>query len=271
MSDGNGGYPGITGILFDPAIGGTNALGETNTIFAASYGYGVYESTNAGASWSLLSGGPTYVQNAVVSSTGVYYVTDGTSLLSYANGVWTDLLNDPYGGDGIHAVAVNPNNPNEIVVQYAGGQLDVSYNAGATWSGFDQSYTWQSTDIPWLADIVSSGGFLGSGDIIFNPANPGQLVATSGLGVITTSIATLPTSDSSPYVWTDQSLGIEQLVSTQIIVPLAGDPIDAVWDRGFFQIDNPDAEASSYGPVNGAFSKGGRLIMPPRIRALSSA
>ena len=64
---------------------------------------------------------------------------------------------------------------------------------------------------------------------------------------------------TSPYAWTDQSLGIEQLVSTQIIVPLAGDPIDAVWDRGFFQIDNPDAEASSYGPVNGAFSEGWAL------------
>ena len=48
----------------------------TNTIFAASYGNGVYESTNAGASWSLLSGGPTDVITAAVSSTGVYYAVD---------------------------------------------------------------------------------------------------------------------------------------------------------------------------------------------------
>ena len=48
----------------------------TNTIFAASYGNGVYESTNAGASWSLLSGSPTDVIDAAVSSTGVYYAVD---------------------------------------------------------------------------------------------------------------------------------------------------------------------------------------------------
>jgi len=46
----NGDSPGITGIEFDPA--------NTNIIFAASYGNGVYETTNAGASWSKLSGGP---------------------------------------------------------------------------------------------------------------------------------------------------------------------------------------------------------------------
>ena len=47
----SGVYPGITGILFDPALGGTTG-GNTNTIFASSYGNGVYESTNAGASWT---------------------------------------------------------------------------------------------------------------------------------------------------------------------------------------------------------------------------
>jgi photosystem II stability/assembly factor-like uncharacterized protein len=50
----SGVYPGITGILFDPAIGGTSG-GKTNTIFASSWGNGVYESSNAGASWTRLS------------------------------------------------------------------------------------------------------------------------------------------------------------------------------------------------------------------------
>ena len=52
---------GITGILFDPAVGGTTG-GNTNTIFASSYGNGVYESTNAGASWTHLTGGPSNVE-----------------------------------------------------------------------------------------------------------------------------------------------------------------------------------------------------------------
>ena len=57
--DGSGVYPGITGIEFDPALGVTG--GKTNTIFAASYGNGVYESTNGGASWSAI-GGPSNVE-----------------------------------------------------------------------------------------------------------------------------------------------------------------------------------------------------------------
>ena len=46
-TDTSGQYPGITGITFDPTSGVTG--GKTNTIFASSYGHGVYESTNGGA------------------------------------------------------------------------------------------------------------------------------------------------------------------------------------------------------------------------------
>ena len=78
-SDGNGNYPGITGILFDPA--------NTNIIFAASYGNGVYETTNGGTSWSKLGAGPSGVQQAAISSNGTYYAIDGSDhLWVYANG-----------------------------------------------------------------------------------------------------------------------------------------------------------------------------------------
>src|SRR5262249_8519563 len=83
-TDSNGNYPGISGIEFDPDLGVTS--GRTNTIFAASYGNGVYESTNGGASWSAI-GGPTNVISAAVSSTGVYYVvSNNDSIWSYTNG-----------------------------------------------------------------------------------------------------------------------------------------------------------------------------------------
>ena len=48
------GYFSMTGIVFDPALG--TSAGKTNVIFASSYGHGVYESTNGGASWSLIGG-----------------------------------------------------------------------------------------------------------------------------------------------------------------------------------------------------------------------
>src|SRR5207248_525669 len=69
-SDGSG----ITGLLFDPAVGGV-VNGATQTIFAESNGNGVYKSTDGGASWTLLSGGPTTIVNAAVSPTGAYFAT----------------------------------------------------------------------------------------------------------------------------------------------------------------------------------------------------
>ena len=115
LTDSSGNYPGITGIEFDPALGVTG--GKTNTIFAASYGNGVYESTNGGASWSAI-GGPSDVVYAAVSSTGVYYaVGDGNSLWSYAEWQMDSNCFSRLAGNGIETVAVNPFNPNEIVVQ----------------------------------------------------------------------------------------------------------------------------------------------------------
>ena len=94
-------------------------------------------------------------------------------------------------GQGIQAVAVNPSNPNEIVVVSPAGYLDVSYNAGATWSGVDwDSNKVSSTDIPWLqsANEASSGNFLDIGGVAFNPLVPNQLIASAGTGVWNASI-----------------------------------------------------------------------------------
>ena len=135
----NGDSPGITGIEFDPA--------NTNIIFAASYGNGVYETTNAGASWSQLQrGGPSSVRYAAMSSTGVYYVVgdNDTDLWSYANGSWKELLTGT-----VNAVAINPSNPNEIVVANNTDELNESVNGGASWAGW--------TITPQLAQAIFLG------------------------------------------------------------------------------------------------------------------
>ena len=143
-------------IVFDPAVGGV-VSGVTQTIFASSYGNGVYESTNGGATWTALSGGPTNVEFAAVSSTGVYYAASDGNLWSYASGTWKELISGNNGGQGIQAVAVNPSNPNEIVAVAPSGYLNISYNAGSTWTGLMwSSNEVTSADIPWLADAQRS-------------------------------------------------------------------------------------------------------------------
>ena len=242
-------YPGITGIEFDPALGVTG--GRTNTIFSASYGNGVYQSTNGGASWALLSGGPTDVAYAAVSSTGVYYAAqdNGTtsSLWSYSNGRWTQLYSNISGW--VQSVAVNPSDPSEIVIQSIGGSIDVSYDAGATWSGFNSTNQLIATDVPWLA--TTDQQFMSVGGSVFDPTDPNELIATAGVGVWTTSVPTADFSTSAPLVWTSQSIGINQLVANEIIVPPGGDPVFASWDRPFFYINNLNEYTSSYAPNTG--------------------
>ena len=244
-TDSNGIYPGVTGIEFDPALGASG--GKTNTIFAASYGNGVFESTNGGASWSAI-GGPSNVENAAVSSTGVYYaVGNNNSLWSFSNGTWTELLSNTVSG--IHTVAVDPFNPNEIAVQTSStGDLDISYDGGRSWSGINTADHYSSANIPWLASI---GSHIPSGDAVFDQLVPNELWISDAVGVWnTTDLSTQEFAPSTPVAWNDQSQGIEQLVANEIIVPPGGDPVLASWDRPFFYINNQNAYPSTYGPVD---------------------
>ena len=259
LPDSSGDNPGFSGILFDPALGVTG--GKTNTIFAASYGHGVYESTNGGASWSAI-GGPSNVQYAAVSSTGVYYAvnnqdTPNSSLWSYQNGQWTQLLQSD--ANGIATVAVNPFNPNEIVAQNVYGQLNVSYNGGTTWSGINFGNQLVSTDIPWLAhasDVGNGWVALSVGGTVFDQLTPNKLWVSDGTGVWnTTSLPTASLPSNTPIVWNDQSIGIEQLVANQILVPPGGKPILASWDRPFFYVSDPSTYSSTYSP-----NLGGKMV-----------
>ena len=254
---GNGDYPGITGIALDPAIGGSSG-GKTNIIFASSYGNGVYESTNAGASWTKLTGGPTNVEHAAVSTTGVYYVVgnDNSSIWYYASGAWTQAVTAAsINGQYVAAVAVNPLNPSQVVFANGGGNLDFSVDAGHTWSGIYFIQSLSSPDIPWLASGGGSSGYLSIGNIIFSPIVSGQLFGSSGIGVWDVN---LPTNSfpSSNITWNDQTVGIEQLVANELVVPPGGKPVVASWDRPFFYINNPDTFPTSYGPSGGSFAAG---------------
>jgi hypothetical protein len=256
-TDASGLYPGITGILFDPALGVTG--GKTNTIFASSYGNGVYESTDGGASWTHLSGSPSDVDHAAVSSTGAYYVTSSNSsqLWRYMNGAWTELLTAPYNGY-LTAVAINPLNPSEIVVVGTNSSPNVSYDGGITWTGFALTNKAIASDIPWLAGTGGTGAYLNSSDLVFNPLVPNQLITSAGTGVWNT---TLPQNWNAytPVVWNSQSLGIEQLCAVEVIVPPGGKPVVASWDRPFFYVSDPNSYPTSYGPVANSFAMGWSL------------
>ena len=76
---------------------------------------------------------------------------------------------------------------------------------------------------------------------------------------------------NTSVIWNDQSIGIEQLVANEIIVPPGGDPVLASWDRAFFYISNPNVYPSTYGPVYGCtLLRAGLSTMRHRTRTFSS-
>ena len=247
----NGTYPGIVGIMFDPVIGGV-VNGVTQTIFASSYGNGVYESTNGGSTWTQLAGGPSDVDYATVGPNGAYYAVGNgdQNLWRYFNGVWTELIAGN-NGQGVESVAINPNNPNEIVAIAASGILNVSYNGGATWSGVDWSVAVTSADIPWEANAnQASGGsvYFTVGGAAFSKSTPNELILSTGTGSFDVMIPT--TSLTGTITYNDMSTGIENLVANEILVAPGGTPILASWDRPFIQISNLNSYPTTYGPVD---------------------
>ena len=243
--DAGGLYPGITGITFDPRSGVSG--GKTNTIYASSNGHGVYESTNGGATWVALSGGPSDVENAAISSTGVYYAigNNNSSLWRYMNGAWTQL--NPPGGlntfSNPHSVSVDPFNPNHLIVIDQGGGLNQSLDGGATWSGMNWNNQFSSTDVPWLATTET---YMSVGGTAFDQLVPNKLWASDGNGAWYANVP-LTAQWTAPIVWNSQNVGIEQLVANEILVAPGGKPVVASWDRSFFYVANPNNYPSSYG------------------------
>jgi hypothetical protein len=245
---------GITGILFYP--GGGEVGGVTQVIYASSNGQGVYKTVNGAATWTLLSGGPRDVEYAAISKSGTYYAVgdSNTNIWSYNGTKWTRLI----GGGGWQGIAINPFNQNELVVTSQAGQTNISYDAGATWTGVNTNTSLSTNDIPWLQAGNSLHGtpgpwfYLSAGGLQFSPVNNGQLILSGGTGMWRMNVPASGATASTALTWTDFSVGIENLVANAILVPpVAGSsPILASWDRPFFKITNPNVFPATYGSVN---------------------
>lgn len=252
-------FPGISGICFDPAT--------PNTIYAASFGNGVYKTTTGvTGTWSHLSSSPNFVTSAVISA-GNYWCVGKASSSGATSGQGASVLFN----SAFSAVLTDTNNGLQslcfvstsiIVVTTTGGQLHVSIDTGATWDAaggqagngpsFGMPFT--SADVPWLAH--TPGGF-SAGALVADPitsGSSGRIIQSIGTGVITVAMAWSTYNFLSTNSWISQTAGIEQLVARKVISPPGGAPVVAVEDFGCFYISNPAAFPSNYStqPLAGA-------------------
>jgi hypothetical protein len=232
------GSAGITGIVFDRS-GGTSG-GKTSVIYAASYGRGVYKTTNGGTSWSLLSSSPTAVSHADVGSDGVYYAaTMSGAVWKYTGGSWTNIT--PDAGQTWHTVVADPFNSARIIVGRDSGHLAVSTNRGTSWgSGIIWTVSRSATDIPWLAWTTET--YMSSGAMRFDPIISNKLWFTEGIGVW---YCTAP-DNASTTAWVSSSRGVEQIVARDVKAPPYGNPVVVGMDRSFFYV-NSNTYPSTHG------------------------
>src|SRR5262249_4948503 len=153
------------------------------------------------------------------------------------------------------AIAVDPKQPGRVVFVASATSAKSGWETldnGATLVGNDRWFfayprpgiKQVADDIPWLQN--SDNNFMTLGDAMIDPTD-GRLYVAEGIGVWW---ADWPRTFTG-FIYTSQSLGIEELVATEIIAPPGGKPIVASWDRSFFRSDDPQEFPSKYGPVDG--------------------
>jgi hypothetical protein len=243
-ADGNGVYPGINCICFDHNSGTT--AGSTNTIYALSYGHGVYRTTETAAGkWSLLSGSPTSAAAATINASA-YICAAGNNLEQFSNGSWRTLYTSRSGP--LVGVAVNPNNPSNIVVS-DGTRLNQTTTDGSSWTGNYVLNVNRDLDIPWfnVALLNSNTTYYSLANIIFDPTVRNKIWMPMGIGVLYTTNFSPSLSTWRYILVSSQTGGIENLVGREVISPLGGNPIVSVEDRQEFTITNPVAYPSTYG------------------------
>jgi hypothetical protein len=232
------GGAGITGIVFDASSGAVG--GRTRTLYATSNGNGVYRSTDAGATWSLLPGGPTTVTHAAVAVDGGYYAVNmGTKVHAYGERGWRTSADSTVE---LHSIAADPFDPARIIAGRDSGHLVISGNRGASWGagvvwGPEGAARRTASDVPWLA--FANERYMSNGAMRFDPRVPNKLWFAEGIGVW---YSTAP-DDPRLTTWRSHSAGIEQLVARDVCAP-PGSPnvVLAGLDRGVWVV--PRAGAS---------------------------
>ncbi len=171
---------GIQSIVFDP--------NKAGLVYAAFYGLGIYRSTDDGATWSLIPGGPAKGMRLALSSAGTLWATHegGVSKLA-ANSLngWTSFQPAGNGAQNTvyNAVAVNPQNEQDIVVAltetYSFTPTYRSRDGGASWQAIAWNY---ANTVPWVAQSDYGGDVWFQGEkaaFAFDPTTPNRFWMTN--------------------------------------------------------------------------------------------
>lgn len=246
----------VGGILvaFDPTSSVSD--GKKQGIFAASWGQGVWRSTNGGSSWTKLSTGsmPFYFARMIVDQNGKLWVCS-LDPNQNCNGVYTWTSRNGWALNSVStqqsfAVAVDPANANNVVVVGPGGRMFQSNDGGNTWplDTLHKPFTADGTgDAVWIGTpwrFPGGAWFVSSGGVVFDPSQSNVCYGAFGYG-----IWHYPVNAAAKSVTTvTQMRGIEGLDANVIIHPPGGSIIGGAYDLKVWPGLSTSAYAKRYAP-----------------------
>jgi hypothetical protein len=265
--------------------GSTMAVSKTIYItINANNGAGVWQSTDGGANWSLISQSRGEISKdniggSTLDRDGNFWITPNGSALKFApsTSTWT-RYQPPRTGSWI---AVDPADPNRIFTSNFALSVSRSNDGGQTWKDLGDLDIRSNDGIDWISAHRKPTGSHGS--FFFDPSvstagGKGRLWASQGnAGVIFADLddATQQNYTNGP-TWKEQARGIEQLVGANIIAPPGnnGGFVAAALDETLFYVSNPktfnalrfDIDTSLKGNVN--LSSAGMVAYSPDTPAV---
>jgi hypothetical protein len=138
----------VSCVALDPSNG--------NHVLCGSAGGGVWESTNAGATWTartdfaptLTVGALAFARSAPATvycgtGEGNFYASLGAGVLKSTNGgsTWALVAGAPFVGQGFYDIVVDPANANHVLAATTGGLYESS-NGGSSWTQRRNRRTW---------------------------------------------------------------------------------------------------------------------------------
>jgi hypothetical protein len=250
---------GLSFVTFDP-VGGRRGTPSSTIFVGDATGTDLYESTDAGASWHLVTGQPTGMmpQHGVLAGGGTLYVdyanqpgpngmTDG-SVWKYdiATGAWTDITPEVPGADGNPAfgyagLAADPEHPDTVMVATNDRWSPVdtifrSTDGGATWADLGAQATLDVSASPFLdwGAAPKFGWWIAS--IAIDPFNSNHVIYGTGATVFGSDDVTSADHGGTTHWSSAAAEGIEETAVNDLVAPAAGpcQLISAVGDLGGF-------------------------------------
>jgi hypothetical protein len=229
-------------VFFDIATSG-----GSQKIWISSDNIGVYECNSTASSCSLLNTANMPTRTGVLAGdkfgqlwSGTGFTTSSFTLSLYASGAWsnktvtninsnqffTGLVFDPNTGGSVGG--------NQFCAVLSQGDLSCTVNNGTNFTGVGNgTITSTGNQAAWLGTATQSSG--GIKQLNINGAaidGSGTVWAAGGISVWTATLPIVAGVIQGSINWTANSIGIEQLVTTEVVEPPGSGPLTTVWDRG---------------------------------------